>query len=250
MTHRDQTRVRSALIPALMTLTFSDEASAVNDCTLLNRALLQGPDPLFLMKTCPSLFAQLCSEIGLSVEDGVWAIETAHVRGPGCLLDFDNLSGGIQIDSNNLPHAITTSLRQEALWLILANCSETTESEYTAEVSLEKRFQAITLAAVRLDRSLNSCRNGWYHNSGWYTIACSILARMSENTSFHRDEQGILVGDDDIAFYLGYKRGERVVGCHVGDKVFYGTIPGTTLSDENVAVETNVSPSYGFRRVG
>lgn len=89
--HKDQKRIKGALLPRVMDRVFGTDPASERDCTILNRAFLQGPDPLFLMETCPTEFEDLCRLLALTVEEGRDAIEQAHWKGPGVLLEGTGL---------------------------------------------------------------------------------------------------------------------------------------------------------------
>lgn len=181
--HKDQQRVVEKLLPHLVSLTESE--AGVRDCTILNRALIQGPDPLFLMVTCPKLFTALCGELGLSLEEGTWAIESAHWQGPAVLLD----GVGLSVESRQKARAdLPLKLRQEALWLVLASVSNCTEEGYKAEVSLVDRFVRLNEAVARLESKLTGfvefCRSP-------VESALFEMAKFQTSTPFVLDERGI-----------------------------------------------------------
>ena len=84
--HRDQKQVHNILVPLLTGRCLEETPVAERDATMLNRAFLQGPDPLFLMEACPGPFAALCFRLDLDLAAGREAIERAHWQGPraGC----------------------------------------------------------------------------------------------------------------------------------------------------------------------
>ena len=84
--HKDQKRVMDVALPAIATRIHDDTPASERDCTVLNRLLVQGPDPLYLMETCPEEFARICQDLGLDVAAGRDAIESAHWQGPAVLL--------------------------------------------------------------------------------------------------------------------------------------------------------------------
>jgi hypothetical protein len=253
MPHKDQIRVRDALLPSMMDRVYASESSAERDCTVLNRAFLQGPDPLFLMETCPKEFTALCGELDLSEVLGRDAIEQAHWRGPGILLDGQ----GIPLDylkqkrrallgqSDEPLTPISDAWKREALWLILASLSDTTEEDYKKDITFIERLQRVTAAAINFGDLLTRYSE---RPVGPMGTALQALNEFDASTVFTRDAQGIPLTDVDHGFYIGYKRGYEVVGVHHGDKTFYGTVPGTTLHEQGVKVDVNVSESYGFVR--
>lgn len=236
MTHKDQKRVREALLPYLMDLTLSEAPQDIRDCTILNRALLQGPDPLFLMETCPGAFLTLCRGLRLKEDVGRDAIETAHWTGPGSLLDGQGLPQDMPL-GDDIPEA----WRKEALWLLLASVSDCEEGDYVPDISLMERFRRVTRAASGLvDFALLG--------GNPMIPAIQELNRLLDRTVFTPDARGIPVATVDAGHYVGYKLGHKVVGVRAGNKVFYGTVPGTTLAEQGIQVDVLVSPSYGFVR--
>ena len=240
--HKDQDRIRTALLPFLVGHTLEKSPEAERDCTVLNRAFLQGPDPLLIMELCPEEFKVLCKCLGLSVESGQDAIEQAHWRGPGILL-----AGG-----TGLPHGFVDACggdvsgfslawRQEALWLVLASLSDTTEEDYKSSVTVLERLRRVVTAGQRLTTLLE--RRG----SPWNT-AETALRDFAAATKFELNASDIPCTDQDVGFYLAYKAGHHVAGVRHGDKVFYGCMPGVTLDQVGVKVDEKVSESYGFVR--
>ena len=242
--HKDQTRVNAAFLPLVIDRVMDSSAEAERDCTVLNRAFLQGPDPLFLMETCPDAFDEICGLLGLRTFDGRAAIEAAHWQGPGVLL-----GGATGIDPTipcGAPQWEAEEWKAEALWLILAAVSDTTEEEYIPSITFTERLRRVIRAGVKLQGLLDEIlADPWL--SATDMAACSLRAFQSK-TTFTLNSAGIPVSDSDIAFYLGYKQGHPVVGVHCGDKTFYGTRPGLTLAEQGIRVDVAVSESYGFVR--
>lgn len=228
-----------------MDQTFTDTPEAETDCTVLNRLCLQGPDPLFLALSCPAEFNMLCGLLGLAATDGMWAIREAHEKGPGALLDADNgipyvIEGG-PVD----PRFETIPWKREALWLVLASVSDTTEEDYKKDISFVERMQRAMGAGIQLAFRCRSIADGYG--------PASLHAHMSLNsfynsTVFTQDAQGVPRTDVDHGFYIGYKRGFKAVAVHHGNKTFYGTVPGTTLDEQGIKVDVKVSETYGFVR--
>jgi hypothetical protein len=77
------------------------------------------------------------------------------------------------------------------------------------------------------------------------SLALSALSVFDVQTRF-TFEDGIPMAGSDIGFYIGYKQGYKVVGAQINDKVFYGTMPGTTLEEQGVQVDVQISPTYGY----
>jgi hypothetical protein len=240
--HKDQERVRDALIPAIFDRVFGTDPASERDCTILNRAFLQGPDPLFLMEMCPLHFAELCEEIGIDPRDGRDAIEQAHWRGPGVLLDGQGIPFDADADDARFH---SPAWKREALWLVLAHVSDTTEEDYGKDITFLERMRKVTNAASQLGRLHALYLNG---DVGAIDSALIALDKFNRDTLFTQDANGVPLTDQDAGFYVGYKRGMKVVAVHHGDKTFYGTTPDTTLAEQGVTVEVDVSPTYGFIR--
>lgn len=239
MPHKDQDRVRSALLPFLMDLTFSEDPAAVQDCTVLNRVLVQGPDPLLLALICPDEFAEVCRALALSVESGRDAIEQAHWRGPGILLE----GHGIPFDLMGPFENLLEAWRREALWLFLASMSDCTEEGYQAHVGLLARMRRVTQSTNRLSRmAFNRTIGDIMFN------ALTAMKAFRTSTVMTPDANGIPVTDVDHGFYVGYKAGYKVVGVKAGNNIFYGTTPDTTLAEQRLTVDVELSPSFGFVR--
>ena len=241
--HNDQARVKSALLPYIMDRVFSEDPLAVQDCTVLNRALYQGADPLLLSLLCPDPFQALCHALGLDEATGTAAIGDAHVRGPAVLLGS---AGGIPLDlqvpgRGQDPDATPISWRKEALWLVLAGLSDTTEEGYTEGATILDRLRRMTVATAAFHALCGAATSPW-------GAAITSLRKFEASTTFTLNADGVPMSDVDHGFYVGYKRGFPAVAVHHGDKTFYGTVPGTTLDEQGIVVDVKVSESYGFVR--
>jgi len=258
--HKDQKRVQGALLPFIMDRVFEDTPEAVRDCTVLNRALIQGPDPLFLMETCPAQFESLCRHLGLTTECGRDAIEQAHWRGPGVLLAGTGLPTDWRDPETGSKLLGMSDFKEpwlrEALWLVLASVSDTTEEGYQKDTSILVRMQRAMRAGTNLEANLKTYHMALLSGAAGsrpefrsaLTDAFLAAEKFIATTVFTPDANGIPVTDVDAGFYVGYKRGFKVMGVRAGDKVFYGTTPDTTLDAQGVKVDEKVSESYGFVR--
>lgn len=236
--HKDQKRVRDALLPFIMDWVMEASPEAERDCTVLNRALLQGPDPLFLMETCPDEFAEACQALALSVESGRDAIEQAHWRGPGILLEE---AKGLPFDLQGPFEGIPEAWRREALWLFLASMSDCTEEGYPAHVRLLVRMRRVTAATNRLSRMTYGRTLG--------DIMCHALTAMKAfrtSTVFVKDERGFVHGEHDHSFYIAYKMGHKVCAVHTSGPTFWGTAPDTSLEANGIKVDKEISPQFGI----
>lgn len=240
--HRDQKRVRDALLPQIMDIVTADTYDAKRDCTILNRALLQGPDPLYLAETCPDDFEHLCAHLGVDPAVGLDDIARAHVDGPGALLD----GRGIPLDAKPEGTFLPTKLRGEALWIILASMSDCTEQEYGPHTTIRERLSRCQDAATRLSFRVAE----WDGGNESAAEAFRLLTEMVASTTFTFDERGLPHAAVDHAFFVAYKLGHRACAVRAGDKVFWGTVPETTLDEQGLAVDVRISPSFGFVRDG
>ena len=246
--HKDQARVRDALLPSVFDRVYGSDAASERDCTVLNRTFLQGPDPLFLMEACPKEFVRLCGLLGLDVAEGRDAIEQAHWRGPGILLD-ENMGipfGYLHQSIEDMSWA-SKAWRREAVWLFLAGVSDTTEEDYKLEVTLLARLQRAVGAGLSMARLLD------HPQITPWVAAADTLQKFNDSTVLRVG----LVGQpakfpwscEDHGFYIAFKRGYKAAGVRHGDKLFIGTTPDTTLEERGLHVDVKVSESYGFVRV-
>lgn len=241
--HKDQKRVKDVLLPQIMDRVLGESREAERDCTILNRALIQGPDPLYLMETCPQEFASLCGHLDLDVEVGKDAIGKAHVQGPGILL----LDTGLPSTAEALPVQVPVQWKREALWLLLASMSDCTEQGYGAEVPLRERLARCQQASIRLATRFEAGISPSPESlTTALRMAAEFMSYTTENTVFTLDARGFPHTSADIGFYVAYKRGHKVCAVSAGDKVFWGTTPDTTLVAQNITVDINISPCFGF----
>lgn len=241
--HKDQRRILEALAPRIEALALSEEESAARDCTVMNRLFLQGPDPLYLMETCPKAFAFLCRRLDLTEANGREAILSAHERGPSVLLDD---RGGIPLDPSvadfHYRWQDSQEWRREGLWLLLASFSDCTEEEYRPSLTMLERIQRATAAAVKFEQYTSD----WRNNQPWWD-AHAKLAEFNKSTVFVSDERGIPHCTKDEGFYLAYKAGHRVCAYDTPKGLtFYGTTSSTTLDAEGIVVDKKISEQYGI----
>lgn len=238
MQHKDQARVESVLLPHLTNRVQAEgDNQAVRDCTVINRLLVQGPDPLFIMESAPTVFDRLCASLDLDVKEGRSAIESAHWQGPGCLLAGTGLSTDVPVEQ--LYTDMPQSQRSEALWLVLAACSDCTEEGYGEAVSLTERIQRGLTASIKVMDVLA--------RETVLDVAIETLNEFLATTEFTTDPLfGKPMTDKDHGFYVGYKKGFPCVAVNAGSLTFYGTVPSTTLEDEGVTVDKLISPHFGI----
>lgn len=236
--HKDQKRVQNVVLPFFMAQAVEEHEDAVRGCILLNRLFTQGPDPLYLMDTCPAEFTRLCELVGLSFEEGREGIEEAHWFGPGCLLGAD---GGLSSDTTS--HAFSElpkAWRKEILWLLLASVSDCTEEGYSEEVSIGDRIRKATRAALNLAALIKRSP------SALLGSALATYAEFDKDTPVTMDEQGFPHSEGDHAFYVLYKRGFKCVAVETPSLTFWGTTPDTTLEEQGVTVNKSISPHFGL----
>lgn len=236
--HKDQTRVMEDLNPLIQTRMMDDSPEAQRDCTLLVRAFLQGPDPLYLMEVAPEAFAHLCEGFSLSVEEGREAIETAHWQGPGALLD------GIGLERATMPEDAPLSHRKEALWLYMASFADCTEGGYGEDVTMAERLQRASTAVAEFNHDV------WSDLSFPHTYrgrAIDSMCEFIDTTDFTPDPLfGIPMCDVDHGFYVGYKLGHPAIAVQAQGLTFYGTVPTTSLEEQGITVDKQISPQFGI----
>lgn len=232
--HKDQAAVQNFLLPLILRKT--QEVGSERECTILNRAFNQGPDPLFLMEVCPTEFSVLCSNLGLTDAEGRDAIERAHWQGPGVLLEGTGMMLEGVFFTREQWKDTPLAWKQEALWLCMASVSDTTEEGYSEDVLFATRMQKITACVNSFSRLPQE--TPWVY-------AQEVLQAFEKETTFTTD-QGIPLTDQDVGFYLAYKKGHKVCAVKHGFKVFYGCVPGVTLDAVGVQVDVKISESYGF----
>jgi hypothetical protein len=262
---KDQKRIAEFFLPLLTERTYSDKSeSAGLDATILNRAMLQGPDPLFLMETCPEQFARLCGVFKVDEAVGRDAIMKAHEQGPAVLLQ----GGGLPLwpendDDLETDPATIAFWKIEALWLTLAVISDCTEGGYAPEVTLLTRFRRATAVATKLEGLLCSytTRNDNGENGknpddvlpGAHALRKLVDMRIVgtvrdfiATTKFTFDERGFPHTDVDHGFYVAYKEGHKVCAVKQGGLTFWGTVPETSLEAQGIVVDKVLSPTFGI----
>lgn len=238
--HKDQARLREKFVPFLMDRLVSDNPEAVEDCTVVNRLFIQGPDPLFVMATCPDEFRRLCILVGLTPDEGQEAITAAHWKGPGVLLEGTGLDPHLKWldDMETLPKAH----RAEILWLLLASLSDCTEEGYQSEVGLKDRVRRAMKAGIRLRELLDE---GGLELVG---KACRAAEEFIRTTTFTPDPRfGVPMSNHDHSFYVGYKQGHKCIAVQTpGGVTFYGTTPDSSLAAHGVEVDKEITPQFGL----
>lgn len=236
--HKDQVRALETYIPTMFDKAFSKDPQDLRECTVLMRCFVQGPDPLYLASTCPENFRRLCRSLSISVDVGMDAIVTAHWQGPGALLH----KGGVPIDPT--PYSSTPEdevhFRREMLWILLASVSNCTKQGYGDEVTFAQRLAVAQEAAIRLhDLAV-------WDGKELHLRVQKELAKMRDNTTFTFDERGFPHTDKDHGFYIAYKLGHKACAVKAGTMTFWGTVPSTSLEEQGIKVDKNISPKFGI----
>jgi hypothetical protein len=243
--HKDQQRLQDVFLPQLAGRIVEETPEAERDCTVLNRMLIQGPDPLFIMEACPEEFGRLCGGFDLTPAEGREAIEKAHWMGPGALLEGKGLDpewmnpGGP--DGIEFIADVPKAHRTEALWLVLASLSDCTEEGYGSDATLLDRIRKAADAAMGMAKIAE------LETIDLMDVACDTAKKFLTETPWRTDPLfGKPLADGDHAFYVGYKLGHPCVAATSGELTFYGTIPSTSLAEQGVTVGKELSPQFGI----
>ena len=242
----DQRNLSEDFLPVVQGLIGGDTNEARHQAMVLNRAVVQGIDPFLLMEICPREFERVCGTCNLTVAQGQDAIMRAHTQGPGALLhngrgilpemDIDALEGDFW--SNH-------ELREEALWLLMADCTsaQVEGEDHDILYRMRETVQA-SIAFHRLSENLN------------YPLdeVLPLIREMTEHLVLvdmgDKALPGIPVTNMDVGFYLLYKAGHKCCGVQstkTGAPTFYGVNAGCgTLADYGVACDKLISPAFGL----
>ncbi len=251
--NNDQIRVRDALAPLVL-------GASPEDATVLNRCFLEGADPLFIMRMLGAEFDVICKKIDVDPQKAKEGIETAHTQGPGVFLKETAVGFGIVYVPRKKGFRVKWKMEDtraneygpEIIWLILAGCSRI-EGGFTKETSLEDRlreaFECVSKASAFADRCMDD-----YYEAGYddlHNFAAATLLEFQERTLFKELDLGngtsVPLGESNEAFYIGYKRGYPAVAVSAKDATFFGTSPNTTLKEQGIRVDKEVSPHFGIR---
>jgi hypothetical protein len=143
-----------------------------------------------------------------------------------------------------MPEDAPKAHRKEALWLYLASFSDCTEGGYTEDVTLLERLERASLAVSDLIGEVFSDR-AFAHT--YRERAIQSMCRFIDTTDFSRDLLfGIPLGTEDHCFYVGYKLGHPAVAVRAPGLTFYGTIPTTSLEEQGITVDKQISPQFGI----
>lgn len=241
--HKDQTRIQELVLPTIAARVVDTSPEAERDCTVLNRLLSQGPDPMYLMEACPEVFRDLCKGLHLTIEEGREAIEKAHWQGPGALLEGTGIP--LEEDPNMAldMKAVPLAFRQEMLWLLMAGVSDVTEGGYKDETPLLDRIRFAHRAAGRMADLITTFSE---LTPCLISEAYNILEDFVDDTPYTMVD-GFPHTHVDHGFYVLFKSGHKVVACHdPSGNIFWGTVPGTTLAEQGITVDKEISPSFGI----
>jgi hypothetical protein len=245
--HNDQRRVKDIVLPLLATKIHSPAFLDEKDCTVVNRMLTQGPDPLFLMEAAPTPFFVLRDALYLDDETARAAINLAHIRGPASL--FEEGTTGLPWEPRKgvALKEYTAHERAEMLWILLAFHSDCTEGSYKDDVTLKTRIEKAIAAALRLQAFIPESYTRAERGAFLLEQVFFRLTDYRKTTRAWEDEEGHPHTEADHGFYVLYKEGHKCVACHdQGGSVFWGTTPDTTLKEQGVVVEKEITPHYGI----
>jgi hypothetical protein len=258
--HKDQKRVQEVVVPHLIGRIVSEDPTAVRDCVVLNRLLVQGPDPLYLMETCPTRFAEMCDLLGLSVEDGRAGIESAHWQGPAVLLDGTGLPFSIEEAKAKYLRtsgpwgqewALPLKVKQEIVWLLLASFSDCTEEGYTEDMSITQRLRRATSAACAFDRviaheMLPGAAIPEVSTYNFVRAAIHAAKTFKDKSPLFLDKYGYPHTENDSGFFVAYKAGYHIAAVHTTGPTFWGTTPSASLAELPFKVGKEISPTFGL----
>lgn len=256
--HKDQKRVQEVVVPHLIGRIVSEDPTAVRDCVVLNRLLVQGPDPLYLMETCPTRFAEMCGLLDLPVEEGRAGIEAAHWQGPAVLLDGTGLpfteeeakAKYLVVEpqyGRTRAWNLSTKVKQEIVWLLLASFSDCTEEGYTEDMSITQRLRRATSAACAFDRYIESK----VHSTvpaifDLVFTAIEAAKTFKDKSPLFLDKYGYPHTENDSGFYVAYKAGYHIAAVHTTGPTFWGTTPSASLAELPFKVGKEISPTFGL----
>lgn len=223
------------------------EGADPGSATLLSRMFLQGADPLFIAKMAQNGVRILAHGLGISPHEVMVAIEGAHKMGPGIFCGEDGSWSG-EVEDFEPHHAA------EVAWLVLASFSHDNEHGYTNQSAEERMALAFrhvlafnswaeTLMVEASHKDINEFRQ--WKLQQILEFAAHKLADFRGATEFRMDG-GVPTTDQDVGFYIGYKRGFTCVAVEAPGMTFYGCPPGHTLEGEGVKVDKQISPQFGI----
>lgn len=248
----DQKNLQSDFLPTLINVIGTDTEESKQMAMVMNRSCVAGIDPFLLGQLCPDDFARACYILSLTVDEGYDAILLAHQRGPGALL-FNGT--GIPDTATNLTDidALTgdfwshRELREEALWVLMADC---TSSQVEGEShDFLFRMRETVQACVSFHRMVESLSKAYILDE-----VIPIIRNMTQNLTYvdmgDKAIPNVPVTDQDVGFFLLYKAGNRCCGVKSnkpGSPTFYGVNAGCgTLADYGVKCDKYLSEQFGL----
>jgi hypothetical protein len=238
MLHKDQIRALETFFPrfAARIQNFGDN----RDITVLNRLFEQGPDPLYLMETCPESFTRLCKNLRVEESVAREGIEKAHWQGPGALLVGTGVPFNAQFEGLIGTEHQVNGFLQECVWILMASASDCTEHGYDATMPERQKIAIAQKAAVK-----------FYETSQWdrkqlLILIAAELKKMREAVTFEFDRNGRPHTTHDHGFYLGYKMGYIAVAVRSGPMTFWGSNGCDTLDGMGIKVDKKISEYFGI----
>jgi hypothetical protein len=184
---------------------------------LVNRIFNQGADPESIRLLEPEAFKKVAEILGLSEKDAIETIAVAHRSGPAGLTD---------------------NSKEEALWLLLASISDS-ENDNTP-VSERIKFFSDALSSLR----------------GMSEMEFEDLIKLSKNYKEEIIEKvqpvsytanGVPIYKDQLGFFVAYRQGLKAAMVDSGSRRMVGTTPDTSLEEQGLTVDKQLSPQFGIR---
>jgi hypothetical protein len=191
-------------------------ATDPNLALITNRLMNQGSDPESLRLIDPESFNLIAEKLGLTSEQAAGAITTAHTKGPASL---ENESA------------------EENLWLLLASISE----EHEGTGSIKERLEQFHGALTDLETFAE------FDKEDLETEAGEFKESLLKEIKPIREEDGIPVYEEDIGFFVAYRKGCKAAMVEQPEITFVGTTPDTTLEEQGLKVDKQLTPHFGLR---
>ncbi len=184
---------------------------------LINRLVNQGSDPESLRKVNPDAFKRIADTIGLSEEEAVKVIQKAHHLGPAVLED-----GG----------------RDEILWLLIASIS----ADESAKRNLADRLVQFGQAIERMNQMADKTDEDLRAQALNYKT--EILEKIKP---ISHTPNGVPIYNKDLGFFAAYRSGIQAAIVQANDGYdAVGTTPDTTLAEQGLSIEKEISPHFGL----
>lgn len=184
---------------------------------LANRLLNQGADPESLRKANPDAFRRIADTLGFSEEEGIEVIQKAHHLGPAALED-----GG----------------RDEILWLLFASISVDESAKRNLADRLVQFGQAIESMNQMADETDEDLRMQALN------YKTDILEKIKP---IGHTPNGVPIYNKDLGFFAAYRSGIQAAIVQADDGYdVVGTTPDTTLAEQGLSAEKEISPHFGL----